>query len=485
MLNDARAEPTRTEASGQTWATDGIERLHPPGWYPVKPCRQEVRDGDTAARRDDQPDVPMYTEPWLARIRGGLRPGGLPRARCPGHPLVGSAARECPGLPRKPSRRRDDPTMAASAIRSSSTPPLLETSRIRSFSVCAPAKRNNVWGGAVGDFPNRPSVDADRDYVSGTACKATARSAWGGERDRSIDRHRKFRLSRNGGYSRCLAHGRDVVAVDRKPVRFGCRQRESRHCRVDILTDEIVLRVGPSHSSRGTVTRGRTVMATRPGQHDRNRPAAASAHWQGRDAGLLRRGLWKRRRHHSRDTAPVLPMDDDEIEAWCLNAVALADEPCPPWRAARLCRSSRRCRQRPVGLRARQTRAGAARRIRGACRSTHGAARSQCVRSRPGPRRRAAGSARVGRPSPGGHGQPTHVPRRRKTSQRRSSEAAHPDAQCRSGQLSLPEVAALGPRRARAFAQTSKYGRRQLVTALAWSIPVHSASVLTTSTTGI
>jgi dTDP-4-amino-4,6-dideoxygalactose transaminase/nucleoside-diphosphate-sugar epimerase len=38
------------------------------------------------------------------------------------------------------------------------------------------------------------------------------------------------------------------------------------------------------------------------------------------------------------DTAPVLPLDDDALRAWNADVMALAEQPCPPWRAERLCR---------------------------------------------------------------------------------------------------------------------------------------------------
>lgn len=38
------------------------------------------------------------------------------------------------------------------------------------------------------------------------------------------------------------------------------------------------------------------------------------------------------------DTTPELPLDDDALRAWNADAVALAAQPCPPWRAERLCR---------------------------------------------------------------------------------------------------------------------------------------------------
>ena len=38
------------------------------------------------------------------------------------------------------------------------------------------------------------------------------------------------------------------------------------------------------------------------------------------------------------DTEPVLPWGPDEIARWCDEATQLAQMPCPPWRAAALCR---------------------------------------------------------------------------------------------------------------------------------------------------
>jgi dTDP-4-amino-4,6-dideoxygalactose transaminase len=38
------------------------------------------------------------------------------------------------------------------------------------------------------------------------------------------------------------------------------------------------------------------------------------------------------------ETTPLLPLDDAALRAWNDEAVALAEQPCPPWRAERLCR---------------------------------------------------------------------------------------------------------------------------------------------------
>ena len=38
------------------------------------------------------------------------------------------------------------------------------------------------------------------------------------------------------------------------------------------------------------------------------------------------------------DTTPKLPLDDDALRAWNADAMALAAQPCPPWRVERLCR---------------------------------------------------------------------------------------------------------------------------------------------------
>lgn len=136
----------------------------------------------------------------------------------------------------------------------------------------------------------------------------------------------------------CLARGRDVVAVDRNPYR-GLQRVGVKPIQIDFLTDKLALPTGP--------------VALLAGNSDprTNRPwqlvldnAIATARLlpalQGRDVTLVSSiEVYGSAPAPLREDTPLaLPVDDDAIAEWCVEAVALATEPCPPWRAAQLCR---------------------------------------------------------------------------------------------------------------------------------------------------
>jgi dTDP-4-amino-4,6-dideoxygalactose transaminase/nucleoside-diphosphate-sugar epimerase len=136
----------------------------------------------------------------------------------------------------------------------------------------------------------------------------------------------------------CLARGRRVVAVDRSPARNSPRLGVT-HVQVDVLTDAFVLPPGPVVLAAGNsdprtnrpwqLALDNAIATARllPALHGRHVTLVSSIEVYGTAPAPL-----------TEDTPPTLPMSDDDIAAWCLEAVALAREPCPPWRAAQLCR---------------------------------------------------------------------------------------------------------------------------------------------------
>jgi dTDP-4-amino-4,6-dideoxygalactose transaminase/nucleoside-diphosphate-sugar epimerase len=136
----------------------------------------------------------------------------------------------------------------------------------------------------------------------------------------------------------CLARGRDVVTLDRHPPR-GLPRAGVTPMQVDILTDHVVLPPGhvslvAGNSDPRTIRPWQLVLdnaiATArvlPMLRGRDVTLVSSIEVYGTAPGPL-----------TKDTTPALPVGDDAIAAWCLDAVALAREPCPPWRAAQLCR---------------------------------------------------------------------------------------------------------------------------------------------------
>jgi len=136
----------------------------------------------------------------------------------------------------------------------------------------------------------------------------------------------------------CLAHGRQVVAVDRSPARTSPRLGVAP-MQIDVLTDDLVLPPGhvvlaagnsdPRTNRPWQLVLDNAIATARllPALHGRSVTLVSSIEVYGTAAAPL-----------TEDTPPSLPLSDELIAAWCLEAVALAKEPCPPWRAARLCR---------------------------------------------------------------------------------------------------------------------------------------------------
>ena len=143
--------------------------------------------------------------------------------------------------------------------------------------------------------------------------------------------------------ARCRARGRDVVAVDRfappGPPADGVTP-----VRADLLTD-------PLHEVLAGLPAGPVALLA--GNSD---PRAVRS-WQlvldnalstarvlpliaGRRVTLVSsvEVYGEASAPQREDTVPELPLDDDALRAWNAEAVALAAEPCPPWRAERLCR---------------------------------------------------------------------------------------------------------------------------------------------------
>ena len=84
VLHDDPLRQPRAASSRQTRPSDDIECLHPPRGYPGKPSGHEIRNGDAAARRDDQSDVPVCQQsPALRGSHERPRPAGSPRAHAP------------------------------------------------------------------------------------------------------------------------------------------------------------------------------------------------------------------------------------------------------------------------------------------------------------------------------------------------------------------------------------------------------------------
>jgi dTDP-4-amino-4,6-dideoxygalactose transaminase/nucleoside-diphosphate-sugar epimerase len=136
----------------------------------------------------------------------------------------------------------------------------------------------------------------------------------------------------------CMSRGRAVVAVDRNPL-HELPMTGASPVQVDMLTDEVILPAGPvvllagnsdPRTSRPWQLVLDNALATArllPALQDRDVTVVSSIEVYGTaSAPLIER-------------SPILlPVSDDAIRAWCTEAVALAGEPCPPWRAERLCR---------------------------------------------------------------------------------------------------------------------------------------------------
>jgi dTDP-4-amino-4,6-dideoxygalactose transaminase/nucleoside-diphosphate-sugar epimerase len=142
---------------------------------------------------------------------------------------------------------------------------------------------------------------------------------------------------------RCRARGREVVSVDRVAGRHAPLDGVLS-VPVDLLTDplsEVVqgLPPGPVVFLAGNsdprsvrpwqLVLDNAVAAARvlPMLGDRNVTLVSSVEVYGTAPGPQRE-----------DTNLRLPLDDSALRAWNADAVALAAQPCPPWRAERLCR---------------------------------------------------------------------------------------------------------------------------------------------------
>jgi dTDP-4-amino-4,6-dideoxygalactose transaminase/nucleoside-diphosphate-sugar epimerase len=137
----------------------------------------------------------------------------------------------------------------------------------------------------------------------------------------------------------CLARGRDVFSVDRNPPR-GFPREGLTPMQIDVLTDEVVL--PPGHVA--LVAGNSDPRTSRPWQLVLDNAIATARllpALKGRDVTLVSsiEVYGTAPAPLTEDTTPALPVGDDAIAAWCLDAVALAQEPCPPWRAAQLCRA--------------------------------------------------------------------------------------------------------------------------------------------------
>jgi dTDP-4-amino-4,6-dideoxygalactose transaminase/nucleoside-diphosphate-sugar epimerase len=142
---------------------------------------------------------------------------------------------------------------------------------------------------------------------------------------------------------RCRARGRDVVSVDRVVGRH--RPLDGvLSITADLLTDPlseafqdlppgpVVFLAGDSdpRSVRGwQLVLDNAVTAARvlPLLADRDLTLVSSVEVYGAAPGP-----------QCEETSPQLPLDDSALRAWNAEAVALAAQPCPPWRAERLCR---------------------------------------------------------------------------------------------------------------------------------------------------
>ena len=142
---------------------------------------------------------------------------------------------------------------------------------------------------------------------------------------------------------RCRTRGRDVVAVDRyadlcAPV------SGVTTLRADLLTDSMADVLSELHPGPVALVAG-------------NSDPRAVRSWQlvldnAVTTARLLRVLDERRvvlvssvevygtapGPQREDTAPQLPLDDDALRAWNADAIAVARQPCPPWRVEELCR---------------------------------------------------------------------------------------------------------------------------------------------------
>jgi len=129
--------------------------------------------------------------------------------------------------------------------------------------------------------------------------------------------------------------GRPVVVVDRRPPPEETVPWVARDLLVDdpsLPAGDVVLVAGGSdpRCRRGWTLAMDNALATArllPALAGRRVTLLSSVEVYGRARGPLRES-----------TAPVLPLAQDALAQWCERAVALATEPCPPWRAAALCR---------------------------------------------------------------------------------------------------------------------------------------------------
>ena len=202
---------------------------------------------------------------------------------------------------------------------------------------------------------------------------------------------------------RCRARGREVVAVDRY-ANLCAPVGGVTPVQADLLTDPLLevfgeLPQGPiallaGNSDPRAVRSWQLVLdnALTTARLLRCSPSAAS--------------FWCR---PSRFTAPHRapdaryrsppPLDDDALRAWNPDAMGIAAQPCPPWRAeAALPPTGRQRPQRPVGLRHGQARARTS-----CCRHR---ARSTSLRSSERPTCSVRAGPRRGKARPPGHGRP-------------------------------------------------------------------------------
>ncbi len=128
---------------------------------------------------------------------------------------------------------------------------------------------------------------------------------------------------------------RSCVTVDRR-MPPSASVRNATHLVTDLLTDEVRLPDGdvivvagsslPRVRHPWTLVLDNAVTAARLAPHLAGRRVVLAS-----SVEVLGRGC-------TPGQSGGLPIDDDELDAWCTRALQLAVEACPPWRAAALCR---------------------------------------------------------------------------------------------------------------------------------------------------
>jgi dTDP-4-amino-4,6-dideoxygalactose transaminase/nucleoside-diphosphate-sugar epimerase len=147
----------------------------------------------------------------------------------------------------------------------------------------------------------------------------------------------------------CRARGRDVVSIDRFATTSWAPLRGVTHVQADLLTDplsEVLAELPPGpvaflagnsdpravRSWQLVLDNAVTTARVLPLLAERHVTLVSSVEVYGTAIAPQRE-----------DTVPELPLDDEGLRAWNAEAIALAAQPCPPWRAERLCRRLADC----------------------------------------------------------------------------------------------------------------------------------------------